>query len=227
MKFSASLLSACLVACAAAGPMIIDVSEDEVLANSQLTAAAAGTTANEFLQSGCKSVIFIYARGTNQAGNIGEMPGPQTVDALKAALGSSSVAAQGVDYDAALLTNILSGGCSASEAADMTALITQAATKCPSSKIAVSGYSQGAAMVHRSVEQLSTSVKAKVAAAVTFGDTQKKQDGSKIPNFDASKTLILCNSGDKVCEGTLQITSAHLDYTGSVDDAVDFIVSKV
>ena len=90
----------------------------------------------------------------------------------------------------------------------------------------MSGYSQGAALVHRAVEQLSTSVKAKIAAAVTFGDTQKQQDGGKIPNFDSSKTLIICHTGDKVCEGTLTITSAHTNYQDVAPQAAAFIVSK-
>ena len=36
----------------------------------QVNALAVGTTANEFLEGGCRDVIFIYARGTTQDGNI-------------------------------------------------------------------------------------------------------------------------------------------------------------
>jgi len=106
-------------------------------------------------------------------------------------------------------------------------MLSGAASKCPSSKLVVSGYSQGAALVHAAVEQLSSTVRARIYAAVTFGDTQKQQDGGKIPNYDASRTLILCNDGDLVCEGTLVVTSAHLSYTSKVPTAVSFIVSKV
>lgn len=109
----------------------------------------------------------------------------------------------------------------------MRALITSAATQCPTSKLVVSGYSQGAAMVHRSIEGATAAVKARIFAAVTFGDTQKDQDDGVIPNFDPSKTLIICNTGDLVCDGTLVITSAHLDYTGSVSQAVTFITAKL
>ncbi|KAI1337637.1 carbohydrate esterase family 5 protein [Xylariaceae sp. FL0016] len=211
MKFSSSLLSVVLVATATAGPV----------------RRATGTTANEYLNGGCKDLIFICARGTNQSGNMGEMPCPQVADGLKAALGTKKVAAQGVDYKAALASNLLDGGCKPSEAADMADLITDAATSCPNSAIAVAGYSQGAAMVHASVSQLDSSVMNRVYAAVTFGDTQNEQDNERIPNFPTSKTLIICNEGDLVCDGTLTITSAHLDYTSSVPDAVDFIVGKL
>lgn len=83
-------------------------------------------------------------------------------------------------------------------------------------------------MVHRAVEKISDqTVINKIAAGVTFGDTQKQQDNGQIPNLDAAKTLILCNDGDKVCNGTLIITSAHLDYTGKVQQASDFITSLI
>ncbi|XXH02158.1 hypothetical protein Hte_008526 [Hypoxylon texense] len=237
MKLSLPFLCGTLVAIAAANPLVLDYSEAFIQKHkeNQLRRNAAGiqgrqstgTTANEFLEGGCRDVIFIFARGSTQDGNIGDDPGPQTIDQLKAALGVSVVAAQGVDYPALLLDNLREGGCDPEDAENMRALITQAATQCPSSKLVVSGYSQGAALVHRSVEAASTSVKDRIFAAVTFGDTQKAQDGGQVPNFDASKTLILCHDGDEVCEGTLIITDAHHEYHDLSPEAVSFIVSKV
>ena len=157
----------------------------------------------------------------------GDQPGPQTADGLIAALGTSKVAIQGVNYSAALLNNLLPGGCDPAEAKAFATLLTGATQKCSSSKLVVSGYSQGAALVHAAVEQLTATARARIYAAATYGDTQKKQDGGKIPNYDASKTLILCNNGDLVCEGSLIITSAHLDYTPSVPTGVGFIVGKL
>ncbi|KAI1100040.1 carbohydrate esterase family 5 protein [Jackrogersella minutella] len=237
MKLSLALLSATWVASTAAIPLVLDYSENTIvklrerqsasIASSIRRRQSTGTTANEFLEGGCRDVIFIFARGSTQDGNIGDDPGPQTVDQLKAALGASIVAAQGVDYPALLIDNLRDGGCDPEDADNMRALITQAATQCPSSKIVVSGYSQGAALVHRSVESASASVKDRIYAAVTYGDTQKEQDGSQIPNFDPSKTLILCHDGDKVCEGSLIVTDPHHDYYDLAPNAVDFIVSKV
>ncbi|KAI1372499.1 carbohydrate esterase family 5 protein [Hypoxylon crocopeplum] len=237
MKPSFSFVSAALVAFTTAIPLTLDYSESTIakLKQRQLAVGSAsiqrrqstGTTANEFLEGGCRDVIFIYARGSTQDGNVGDDPGPQTIDQLKTALGASAVAAQGVDYPALLLDNLREGGCDPEDADNMRALITQAATQCPSSKLVVSGYSQGAALVHRSVESATADVKNRIYAAVTFGDTQKEQDGSQVPNFDASKTLILCHDGDLVCEGTLIVTDAHHEYHDLSPDAVDFIVSKV
>lgn len=130
-------------------------------------------------------------------------------------------------YSASLLGNLGSGGAPAREAQQMADLVGQVASKCPSSSIVISGYSQGAALVHRAAEKLTAAARARVAAAVTFGDTQKAQDNGRVPTIDAGKTRIFCNDGDRVCEGTLIITGAHSDYTSSVAPAVSFITSKV
>ncbi|KAI1800223.1 carbohydrate esterase family 5 protein [Daldinia bambusicola] len=237
MRHSFSLLLATLATSSVATPLVLDYSEDaiEKLKGTQSAAIkesigkleAAGTTMNEFLDGGCRDVIFIYARGSTQDGNIGDDPGPQTIDQLKATLGEDAVAAQGVEYPALLIDNLRSGGCDPEDADNMRALITQAATQCPSSKLVISGYSQGAALVHRSIESASAAVRNRIYAAVTYGDTQKAQDGGKIPNLDASKSLILCHDGDKVCDGTLIVTDAHHEYHDLAPDAVAFIAGKV
>jgi dienelactone hydrolase len=49
-------------------------------------------------------------------------------------------------------------------------LVQQAMTQCPSSKVVMSGYSQGGQLVHNAAAQLPASVTANVAAAVIFGD---------------------------------------------------------
>ncbi|KAI1472157.1 carbohydrate esterase family 5 protein [Daldinia caldariorum] len=237
MRHSFSLLLTTLVTSSVATPLVLDYSEDAIdklkgVQSAAIKASiekvkAAGTTENDFLQGGCRDVIFIYARGSTQDGNIGEDPGPQTIDQLRATLGEDAVAAQGVDYPALLIDNLRKGGCDPEDADNMRALITKAATQCPSSKLVVAGYSQGAALVHRSIESATAAVKNRIYAAVTYGDTQKAQDGGKIPNFDASKTLILCHDGDKVCDGTLIVTDAHHEYHDLAPDAVAFIAGKV
>ncbi|KAI1419743.1 cutinase [Xylaria sp. FL1777] len=192
-----------------------------------LEVSATGTTANEFLDGGCRAVIFLYARGSTQEGNIGSSPGPQTIDELKAKVGTATVAAQGLDYPASLLDNLRIEGCDPADAAKFGDLITKAATQCPASKLVLAGYSQGAALVHAASKLLTAAVVSKVAAAVTFGDTHKKQDGGVIPNISPSRTLILCHDGDLVCDGTLIITDAHHDYEDLAPTAVSFIVNKL
>lgn len=87
--------------------------------------------------------------------------------------------------------------------------------------------SQGAALTHRAVEDLSSAVKDKIVGAVTYGDTQNLQDGGQIPNFPPEKTLVICNDGDAVCAGTLTILAPHLDYVRRVPEAVSFLVGRI
>lgn len=137
------------------------------------------------------------------------------------------MAGQGVEYPAALLDNLKDGGCDPEDAEKMAALITQAATQCPDAKLVVSGFSQGAAMVHRSVEQLDAATAGRIVAGVTYGDTQNEQDGAAIPGLAADRTLIICHEGDLVCEGTLIITLAHGGYENEAPEAVEFIVGNL
>ncbi|KAJ1323754.1 cutinase [Microdochium nivale] len=210
MKFSATAV-ALLASTVAAAPLV---------------ERQTSSTINELDNGGCRPYIIFHARGTGQAGNIGQDPGPQLIAAVKASLGAANVAGQGVPYGATVFGNLAAGGVPAADGRAFAAQINAAVTKCPSSKIFVAGYSQGAALVHRAVEQLSTAVKAKIAAAVTFGDSQKQQDGGRIPTFDTSKTLIICRTGDRICEGTLIITSFHQDYSPLAPQGAAFMVSK-
>lgn len=82
-------------------------------------------------------------------------------------------------------------------------------------------------MVHGAVEGLPQNVKDQMVAAVMFGDTQNEQDNGQIDNFDPAKTLIICNDGDLVCQGTLTIRAPHLDYERRAPEGVAFIVQQV
>lgn len=82
-------------------------------------------------------------------------------------------------------------------------------------------------MVHRAIEGLGAAARDRIAGVVTYGDTQNRQDGGRIPNFPPDRTLIICNTGDLVCAGTLTILPAHLAYTPRVPEAVDFLVGRI
>ncbi|KAI1334836.1 cutinase [Xylariaceae sp. FL0016] len=185
-----------------------------------------GIVAKEFTQGGCKDNIFIFSRGSTEAGNMGVIAGPPTSDGLKEALGEDAVATEGVDYGALLSTNFLPGGADLAGISTMKGLINDAASQCPDSTLLVGGYSQGAAMVHRVVEDLDTDVQDQIAGVVTFGDTQNQQDNGQINGFDPAKTKVICNNGDQVCVGTLNILPPHLDYTRRAPEAIDFLVGQ-
>ncbi|EJT73692.1 cutinase [Gaeumannomyces tritici R3-111a-1] len=225
MKFSLAA-TVVLVACSLAAPVTIPKAEYG-FPNFILPRQTVGIEANEFKNGGCKDIVLLFARGSIQSGNMGSQPGPELASALKARLNATRVAAQGVPYAAMLLTNLASSGASRTEAGEFADLIQEVAAKCPKARIVVSGYSQGAALLHLAVGGLPAAVRSRIAAAVTFGDTQNEQDGGRVPGLPAAKTLIICNKGDLVCEGELMVALPHLDYSARVPEAVAFIAARV
>ncbi|KAK9770179.1 putative Cutinase [Seiridium cardinale] len=181
-----------------------------------------GDTANEFVDGGCRDVIFIFSRGSTESGNMGTIIGPEVANGLKSSLGDADVAAQGVDYAAALETNFLPGGADPAGIATMVSLLNQAASQCPDAKIVIGGYSQGAAMTHRAVEQLDAATVERITGVTLFGDTQYQQTGGVV-----GSVKIYCAVGDLVCDGTLTITAAHLSYGVDAGDATSFLVSLI
>ena len=103
----------------------------------ELAKRQGGSTRND-LEGECRAVTVIYARGTTEAGNVGAIAGPPFFDALDDALGDGAVAVQGVDYPADI-AGYLAGG-SKEGAATMAGHVSEAASKCPDTKIVISGY---------------------------------------------------------------------------------------
>lgn len=133
----------------------------------------------------------------------------------------------GGPYTAGLAENFLPAGTSTAAINEAKRLINLAATKCPSSSIALGGYSQGTAVVGNAVGQVSSSVQDKVKAVVLFGYTKNLQNLGRIPNFSTSKTKIYCALGDAVCTGTLTILPAHLSYGPDALASAAWIATKV
>jgi cutinase len=124
-----------------------------------------GDTFNQFTDnSACRAVTLFFARGTTSPGNVGEAgsEGPTFFNAVASRLGTKTLAVQGVNYSASI-GGFLAGG-DAAGATTLFNLINQAATRCPSTKIVVSGYSQGAQLVHTATQRLSAATAARVSA---------------------------------------------------------------
>lgn len=157
----------------------------------------------------------------------GASVGPLISDGLKKELGNGFVATQGVDYEARLETNSEPGGADPIGISQMQKLLQEAHCRCPKAKIVAAGYSQGAALMHRAIEDRTDDVKSQIVGVVTLGDTQNQQDHGEIPNFPKNKVLIICNEGDLVCKGTKDVRAPHFQYTGRTSEAVDFLVKKI
>ncbi|KAI1424742.1 cutinase-domain-containing protein [Xylaria sp. FL1777] len=182
---------------------------------------------SELQQYGCRPIIFVFAKATYEPGNLGFTIGPTLSNALKAVFGVTNVATQGVDYFGLIDGNYYPGGAPPWGIYDMQAIISAAAA-CPHSKIVVSGYSQGAAIVHRAIEALGPEVRGRIAGVVTFGDTQTLQDGGRVKGYPTNQTLIICNSGDIICTGTLvPLYPVHWDYIKWVPTATLFLAQTI
>ncbi|KAI0502744.1 cutinase [Xylaria bambusicola] len=226
MHFSSAL---CLASLVLATPIAIpegEVAAGTPLVERQLT----GATENDLVRGRCGDVIFIFARGSTEIGNMGTVVGPGVATQLKRRVGSQRVAVQGVDYAALVSTNFLPGGTDAISEAEMKRLFNLADTRCPDSQIVVGGYSQGGAVVHRAMEDLSQNVRNKVQAVVLFGDTQKRIDRDQVPGFPTEKTKFFCAGGlDQVCNGVLNaaVLAPHLSYGSVAVEAGNFLADRV
>ncbi|EWZ49489.1 hypothetical protein FOCG_12241 [Fusarium oxysporum f. sp. radicis-lycopersici 26381] len=180
-----------------------------------------GSTQNG-LSGDCKDVTVIFARGTTEMGNVGTAAGPPFFQALAQQLGSDKLAVQGVEY-AASVGGIMQMGDQAGSQ-KMVSLVKEAYQRCPKTKVVMSGYSQGAMLVHNAAKSLPADTTSKIAAVVNFGDPFQRQAIQGVP---ADRVKIICHAGDGVCAGTAAITPDHLTYSQDANAAAQFVVSKV
>jgi cutinase len=183
--------------------------------------------------SGCKDVTFIWVRGTTEPANLGPIVGGKLVPELRKVF--PSLAVEGVTYGAGVPGNLTPGGGDPAGIAECTKDYNLAATKCPNTIIIGGGYSQGAAITHRTVEKLPKNVQDKIAGITLYGDTQNKQDGGKIKNFPPERVKVFCNgygelkgkSSDGVCGGMLNVNGGHMSYGDSMKPGAAFLKARV
>src|SRR6185436_9282762 len=105
-----------------------------------LAAPASWSARANAADDSCPSVEGVFARGTSEAPGVGAT-GQAFVDALTARLPGKTVEAYGVTYPESL-----NFGQAADGIADASNRIQAVADNCPTTKIVVGGYSQGAAV---------------------------------------------------------------------------------
>ncbi|KAH8689500.1 carbohydrate esterase family 5 protein [Talaromyces proteolyticus] len=151
----------------------------------------------------CASIAVIFARGTFDSGNIGVWVGPQFFEELSSRVPSAAL--QGVDPDAykADLYGYLSEGGSDDGAVSLASTVNDYNSKCPDSVIVISGWSQGALVAHKALEQISSTALDKTAALVTFGDPNGVWNNTALPeSIPSSSFSTSCVTGtifDPLC----------------------------
>src|SRR5246500_4187499 len=194
----------------------------------------------------CPSVEVVFARGTFEAPGVGAT-GQAFVDALNARLPGITVDVYGVNYPASL-----DFGRAADGIVDASNRIQTIAASCPTTKIVLGGYSQGAAVAGYTTTDavpagfalpagitgpMSPAIASHVAAVVLFGTPDSwfmnlVDHGAppiNIGQLYSAKTLQLCATGDPVCFPGGLDRGAHSSYksNGMADQAADFAARQL
>ncbi|ORY70435.1 cutinase [Pseudomassariella vexata] len=181
----------------------------------------------------CKPYTLLFARGTTEMGTLGSVVGPGLQKSVQSALGADNVVVEGVSYPADMAGIMAESSGSGPGSVAMTNQANSWLSKCPQTKLILTGYSQGGMVVHNTATKLGAKTSS-VGAAVTFGDPYKTSLPKGIP---AAKFKTFCASGDSVCgaggtcagTGGCQSasTSGHTGYGADVNTAASFIKSAV
>lgn len=180
----------------------------------------------------CPDVEVVFARGTDEPPGVGKVGGA-FVSELRAQSGKN-VGSYGVNYPANKDFLAATEG-----ANDASGHIQQMAGNCPSTKLVLGGYSQGAAVVDIVTaaplpglgfsQPLPADAAGHVAAVALFGNPSGRAGGllsALSPGF-GDKTIDLCNPGDPICSDGNQ-WKAHLGYVpGLTTQAAKFVAGKV
>lgn len=183
----------------------------------------------------CPDVEVIFARGTNEPPGLGRV-GDAFVDSLRQQTGGLNILPYGVNYAASKLQ--LHGGDGANDTIDR---VKKSVEKCPSTKIVLGGYSQGASVMDIVAgvpigginwgNSLPPQYADNIAVA-TFGDVADRAGGT-LPSQSkllGSKAIDLCNPNDPICHaGPGNEWSGHTEgyvpvYT---TQAAAFVASKL
>lgn len=94
-----------------------------------------------------------------------------------------------------------------------------AKSKCPNTKIVLSGYSQGAMVVHNAFKQGVAA--GDVAGAVLFGDPLKTQS---VGDLAADAVKQFCGTSDTICGTGDSPSGGHTSYGSVADEAAAFAI---
>jgi hypothetical protein len=176
-------------------------------------------------QSACPDVAVLFARGTDEPGNMGFLTGPPFTTAMQHYANGTRFAIQGIDYPATS-AGFLGGG-SPLGAIAMAVLANETAAACPNTKVVLSGYSQGAQVVRKACALLNNSTvgatSTSLSSVVLFGDPA---NGTAVPGVAADRVFTACHAGDRICEGGVLVLPAHLNYSGDAPAAAMFVMQK-
>jgi cutinase len=187
----------------------------------------------------CSDVELIFARGTSEPPGIGRV-GQALADSLRPQLGGRTLSTYGVNYPATYDFLRASDG-----AIDATGRIGYLAQNCPSTRVVLGGYSQGAAIVSMlvglppvgnrigdvgSAPPLPGNLSGDVAAMAVFGNAGAKfgYPMSAAPPPYSGRGIDLCADGDPICsDGRNPFAHTRYESSGFIPQAAGFVAGRV
>lgn len=166
----------------------------------------------------CHPYELIICRGSTEPSPLGFSLGPNTKTTIEAAL-NDSILVVGLIYPATFdLPDSPETGIR-----NLVARIEARAEKCPDTQIALTGYSQGADVIHHSLQQLEPH-QDRISAIAMFGDPLTSIG---FPLAYEGRVHNVCDNADRACGG--DGTMGHLTYgrtPEAYEPAVEFIVHR-
>ncbi|MUL64068.1 cutinase [Mycobacterium sp. CBMA 234] len=186
----------------------------------------------------CPNIEVVFARGTNDDPGMGRV-GSALVDALQPLVGNRTIGSYGVEYPASY--DFLTAQDGATDAQNHIAAMAQ---QCPSTKIVLGGYSQGAAVVDMlagipplgdrigevgSAPPMPGDLASRVRAAAVFGNPSAKfSHPLDSMGLFANRSIDQCIWGDPICSrGRNPFAHTHYESSDSVPQAAQFIASHL
>jgi cutinase len=195
--------------------------------------AALLTSAPAVAEGPCPDIEVIFARGTNDSPGVGRV-GQAFIDGLRPLVGARTLTSYAVNYPASY--DFLDAAQGANDAAARIELMT---TQCPSTRLVLGGYSQGAAVVDMlagvpplgnkigdigSAPPLDPTLQQSVAAVAVFGNPSAKFSLPLTTSVWGGRAIDLCKDGDPICSRGRN-PFAHSDYVsaGLAQQAANYV----
>lgn len=178
----------------------------------------------------CTDAEVVFARGTGEPPGVGGV-GQAFIDSLESQVPGRSIGVYPVNYPA---TNNYAAS-AATGADDASAHIQDMIARCPNTKMVLGGYSQGAAVIDLSTQQMPPKTVDHIAAVALFGNPSSAYasnlSGSAFPAISLPyrpKTIELCLPDDMICAEGGNIVP-HLMYVqnGMPDQAAAFVAARL
>jgi cutinase len=180
----------------------------------------------------CPSVEVVFARGTIEPPGVG-IVGQAFIDSLRSQIPGRSLGIYPVNYPATW-----NFAASAPNGADDTsAHVQDMIGQCPSTRMVLGGYSQGAGVIDIATTAMPPQAAEHVAAIAVFGNPtsalMSRLLGTDVPAIGppySSKTIDLCVPGDPVCsDGNPTNIQAHQLYvqSGMASQAATFVAGRL